>query len=402
VRILFLTHRLPYAPNRGDRIRAYHLIRHLAQRHEVHIVSLVHDAEEVTHAADLEPVVASVRVARVQRLRNLATAVVALAGTTPLTHILLHSAEIRPILEGIMRSTPPDLVIAYCSGMAAHAIETPLRGTPFLLDLVDVDSQKWADLSRTSTWPKRWIYQREARCLGAFERTATAEAIATTVVSERERVALEQVAPSSRAIVVQNGVDLTAFSPPGRPSPMPRVVFCGVFNYEPNETGALWLAKEVWPLVTREMPSAELVLVGMDPTQAVLALGRSPSIRVTGSVPDVRPYLWDSAVAVAPLHVARGVQNKVLEAIAAGLPCVVTPQVMEGLPAAPREACAQGADSETFARAIVDLLRLSPDERRRVALRANLTELSWAAQLAAFASLVDTASATPVTGSPAP
>ena len=303
MRILFLSHRLPYAPNRGDRIRAHHLLRHLASRHEVHVVSLVHDATEMAHARDLEEVVASVRVARVPRARNLVAAIAALPGDTPLTHVLLHSGEIRPILEDVVRSSPPDLVIAYCSGMAAHAVAAPLRGIPFLLDMVDADSQKWADLSRVARWPRKWIYQREARCLEAFERTAMSQAIATTVVSDKESAALERIAPGARTVVVQNGVDLTAFSSPGPPATASRVVFCGVFNYEPNETGALWLANEVWPLVTRHVASAELVLVGMSPSRRVLALADRPSIRVTGSVPDVRPYLWEAAVAVAPLHI---------------------------------------------------------------------------------------------------
>src|SRR6266545_829156 len=198
MRILFLSHRLPYAPNRGDRIRAHHLLRHLVLRHEVHVVSLVHDADEMARAVDLEPMVASVRVARVPRVRNLAAAIAALPGRTPLTHVMLHSAEIRRILEDVVRSSPPDLVIAYCSGMAAHAVAGPLRGIPFLLDMVDADSQKWADLSRVARWPKKWIYQREARCLEAFERMAMSQAIATTVVSEKELAALERIAQGAR------------------------------------------------------------------------------------------------------------------------------------------------------------------------------------------------------------
>ena len=215
------------------------------------------------------------------------------------------------------------------------------------------------------------------------------QAIATTVVSDKESAALERIAPGARTVVVQNGVDLTAFSSPGPPATASRVVFCGVFNYEPNETGALWLANEVWPLVTRHVASAELVLVGMSPSRRVLALADRPSIRVTGSVPDVRPYLWEAAVAVAPLHVARGVQNKVLEAIAAGLPCVVTPQVMDGLPPKPRQACVAAIDAGAFARAIVDLLGLPAERRRQLALDADLAQLSWTAQLGALTTLVD-------------
>ena len=310
LRILFLTHRLPYAPNRGDRIRVYHLLRVLARNHDVDLVSLVHDHDEATHVDDLRDHVASVSGVRVSRTRNLIAALSALPTARPLTHVLLDGTAMGATLHEHAASAEPDVVVAYCSGMARYAMEPPLAKIPFIFDMVDVDSEKWAALARTTSAPRRWIYAREAVRLRAFERTAVRAARATTVASERELALLDRVTPDHGAFVVSNGIDTTAFAPREAPASEPRVIFCGVFNYEPNETGARWIASEVWPLVRQAQPRAELLLVGMNPTRAVLALGADRSIQVTGAVPDVQPYLWRSAVAAAPLAIARGVQNK--------------------------------------------------------------------------------------------
>jgi glycosyltransferase involved in cell wall biosynthesis len=156
------------------------------------------------------------------------------------------------------------------------------------------------------------------------------------------------------------------------------VVFCGVLDYRPNERGAIWFATKVWPLIRTRRPDARLTLVGRNPTPAVRAVAVSdPSIEVTAAVPDVRPYLWDAAVGIAPLFEARGVQNKVLEAVAAGLPMLVTPAVDMGLPGQVRRACLVASDIEAYASSVLALLELMPEGRRRVAECADLSQLGW-------------------------
>jgi glycosyltransferase involved in cell wall biosynthesis len=172
-------------------------------------------------------------------------------------------------------------------------------------------------------------------------------------------------------------------------------VFAGVFNYEPNELGAVWLANEVWPIVRKRFATATLTLVGMNPTRRVRELAKAGSVVVTGAVPDVRPYLWAAAVAVAPLTIARGVQNKVLESVAAGLPSVVTPEVMEGLPDSVRLACVAAATAQEFAAAIGAVLQATASERRAHANRARLEDLSWDAQLAPMTALLESAARSP-------
>ena len=393
MRILFLTHRLPYAPNRGDRIRAYHLLRLLASRHEVHLVSLLHDEDERQRLGDLAGVAASVEGAPVPKLRNRISAALALAGSRPLTHVLLSSPAFSVAINKTVASARPDVVLAYCTGIADAVLHPPLHTVPCVLDMVDVDSEKWAELAATRSLPMNWIYRREARTLRAFERAAAAHAVATTVVSDRERTLAEQVLGRPVA-AVPNGVDVAYWARPAGHDSRPDVVFCGVFNYEPNERAAVWLATEVWPLVKRQAPAARLKLVGMNPSPRVQALAVDGSIEVTGAVPDVRPHVWQASAAVAPLWLARGTQNKVLEALAAGLPCVVTTAVLEGLPAAARAVCVARPDAAGFAEALASMIRQPAGDAERAAVCRSVQSISWDAQLAPFLSLVDRAKRT--------
>jgi glycosyltransferase involved in cell wall biosynthesis len=279
--------------------------------------------------------------------------------------------------------------------MARFALEPPLAGLPFVLDMVDVDSEKWATLGASTRGPRGWIYRREAILLRQFERIASNAADTTLVVNERERQSLTTLGVTTRVDVVPNGVDLSSFRPPSAPAAQRRVVFCGVMNYEPNEAAALWLAREVWPRVMRARSDARLTLLGANPTRRVLQLAHNdPSIEVTGSVADVRPILWQSAISVAPLFVARGVQNKVLEAVAAGLPTVVSRAVLDGLPMEVAPACIQAGTAAEWANEITRLLAVPPDQRRALAGRATLEPLAWARRLDVLEDILHTAAST--------
>jgi sugar transferase (PEP-CTERM/EpsH1 system associated) len=400
VRVLFLTHRLPYAANRGDRIRALYILRQLAGHAEVDLVSLVHSDDEARHAGDLHDLAATVTVARVPRLTNYARGAAALVTGRPLTHALLNAPLIGTTCRRLVAAHPPDVVLAYCSSMARFALEPPLDRFPFVLDMVDVDSEKWRTLGRTAAAPKCWIYSAEARTLSDFEARAARTAQAVLCVNERERDLIIGLEPAANVHVLPIGVAIDELRPTGPPSPDQRVVFCGVMNYRLNEEGALWFARTVWPLVRTRRPAARLSLVGSDPTPAIRSLAADSTIEVTGTVPDVRPYLWRSAVAVAPLLSARGVQNKVLEAVAAGLPCVVTPAVLDGLPEEVIPACMLARDAEQFAAAVVDLLGREPAERRAIAEGANVRALSWDERLAPLLGILERAARAPA--SPVP
>jgi sugar transferase (PEP-CTERM/EpsH1 system associated) len=382
VRVLFLTHRLPYAPNKGDRLRAFHMLRAMRAEAEVDVVSLVHDREEASHAPDLRDLAASVTTLPVSRWNGAVRSARALFVAQPLTHALLDSRGAAQTLAAVVACHPPDVVLAFCSSMARFALEAPLAGLPLVVDLVDVDSSKWRALATSAGWPLSAVYKREARYLSDFEASLVGSAEAVTVVNDREREELLRIAPLADPVVLQNGVDVAYFTSPHPPSERQAVVFSGVMDYAPNADGAVWLAEQVWPLVRKQHPGACLEIVGASPRRDVRNLARRhPDITVTGTVPSVREYLWNAAVAVAPLHVARGVQNKVIEAVAAGLPCVVTPAVAEGVPGEILPACHVQGSAAGFAGIIVDLLDRSPVERRAIAARGDVSTLEWASRM---------------------
>lgn len=378
MRVLVLTHRLPYAPNRGDRLRVFHMLQHLRSRAEVELVSLIHDDDEAAHVDDVRAFVPRVTALRVPRWRARLNAAATLLTPRPLTHALLDAPRMGAVLTHIVDSRPPDVVFAYCSSMARFALAPPLDRIPLVLDFVDVDSQKWRDLAARSRWPQSWLYRREAVTLGAFEARAATRAAASLVVNAREANLARALAPTANIQVLANGVELDRLRPVRPPSDRPRVVFCGVMNYGPNDEGMQWFVRDVWPLVRAERSDATLAIVGPDPTPPLRTLcADDASITITGRVADVRDWLWESAVGIAPLHVARGVQNKALEAIAAGLPIVITGAVAEGLPPQAAAAASVANTPRRFAGHVVNLLRRSPAERRAIAASSDLRALTW-------------------------
>ena len=379
--VLYLTHRLPFAPNRGDRIRAYYTIRELSKHASVALFSLVHDAEEKERTGNVDFVSAQ-RTVAVTPVRNWLNGAVRMPGDRPLTHSLLDAGGLQKALEEFVAAVRPDAVLAYCSGMARFCLSEPLARLPFVLDMVDVDSQKWADLATRSGVLKRYVYAREARTLMAFERRAALAAKRTFVVNERECETLRAIAPGAHVEVSGNGIDLEAFARPANSEATNTVVFCGVLDYQPNTDGVIWFLNNIWPSVKQQVSDAEFEIVGSGRTAAIeTAAAGHPGVRIAGRVAEVQPHLWRAGVAVAPLLVARGIQNKVLEALAAGLPTVVTPPVWDGLPNEVRPGCLQASDASQFTDAVVQLLRRNPAQKLAYARQAALANLGWGPQL---------------------
>ena len=392
MRVLALTQRLPYAPNRGDRMRAYHMLRHVSEHAEVELVSLVHDDEEASHAGEMQSFISRVTTLRVSTWRSRIRGAAALLTRMPLTHALLDASGMPAALRTICDERPPDVVFAYCSSMARFAMQAPLNRFPMVLDFVDVDSCKWRAMAATTRRPLSWIYRREAWTLGAFEARAARQAATALVVNEREAQNARGLAQDANVQVLPNGVELERLRPPTAPSAQPRVVFCGVMNYSPNAEGMTWFVENAWPLIRAQRPDATLAVVGPDPSPAFRALcARDRSITVTGRVPDVREWLWDSALAIAPLHIARGVQNKALEAIAAGLPIVITDAVAGGLPPQAMPAARIANTADDFAEHVIGLLRKPPAVRRDIARSSDLGELTWARTLEPLVSVLERA-----------
>jgi sugar transferase (PEP-CTERM/EpsH1 system associated) len=396
--ILFLAHRIPYPPNKGDKIRSWHLLEGLARRFRVHLGTFVDDPDDWQHVAKLREVCGEVCVRPLDpgaaRIRSLA----GLFAGHALTLDYYRDAQLFEWTRRLAREQPLAGAFAYSSSMAQYAEGLLLApGARRVLDLCDVDSDKWRQYASSRAWPMSWVYGREARLLAAAERRYAGSFDSTLVIAQAEAEILRRLAPESadRIDILPNGVDTTFFDPDQSfPSPFPAdsrsIVFTGAMDYHPNVDGVAWFADEVLPQVRAREPRARFWIVGSKPTADVRSLAGRDGVTVTGRVSDVRPYLAHAAVIVAPLRIARGVQNKVLEGLAMARPLVATPNAVQGIEGIGRSEIAVAADGREFAAEVVRALELPPTTRVIAARDFVARRLTWQARLDELAALLQT------------
>ena len=386
--LLYLVHRIPYPPNKGDKVRSYHILKHLAARHRVFLGTFADDPDDMQHVARLRELCAELRVIelspRLARLRSVS----GFAANEPLSVAYYRNAELARWVDTTLANEAIDACIVFSSAMAQYVAGADAPRT-VLIDFVDVDSAKWAQYANSRWWPLSWVYRREGSRLLAFERAAADRATRAFFVTDAEADLFRRLAPGcvGRIETIGNGVDTEQYAPSqALPSPFATgslpVVFTGAMDYWPNVDGVRWFAEEVLPRVLDALPNAHFTIVGMRPTAAVKALA-SAHVTVTGTVPDVRPYLQHAAVVVAPLRVARGIQNKILEAMAMARPVVATDACGAGIDAVNGRHFVTAHDAATMADAVVSLL--CDGEAARMmgnAARARIVaRYTWAAQL---------------------
>jgi sugar transferase (PEP-CTERM/EpsH1 system associated) len=263
---------------------------------------------------------------RVRKLTSLRGLLTGEALTLPFFRDAALAAAVRRWSE----PEPPDLVYVYSSSMAQYAMASPARAK--VMQFAELDSDKWRQYATVSGPVGRWIYGREARRLLAFEDRVARTFSRSLVVSEVERTLFRERIPGVDPAVLPNGVDVVHFTSSGDRDRQPRTaVFTGVMDYEPNIDGVCWFVDACWPALRQRFPDAQLLIVGSKPVAKVQALAQRPGITVTGRVPETPPFFDRAAVAIAPLRLARGVQNKVLEAMSMALPVVASPQAAQGL-----------------------------------------------------------------------
>ena len=334
MKILYICHRIPYPPNKGDKIRAFHQVRAIAARHEVDVFTLVDDARDLAHQSALLRSCHRLTVARldprVARLRALPFLLTRL----PLTVPYFYSAKLQREVRKALLSRSYDRVFVYCSAMAQYV--EPLDGIPIVTDFVDVDSDKWRQYALSSRMPFSALYRREGRTLRAYERQVCERSSCTAVTTEREARLLREIAGDARIHVIPNGVDTEYFQlPEARPDPSAPVVgFTGDMGYFPNEEAVTYFARRVLPLIHKVLPEVRFLVVGRNPSRNVQRLSEIEGVEVTGFVPDVRTCLAKIHVSVAPFSIAAGIQNKILEAMASGIPVVGTSRAVQGLSSA--------------------------------------------------------------------
>lgn len=382
--ILFLCHRMPYPPNKGDKIRSYHWLRELAAHHTVHLGTFIDDDADWAHRRTLDALCdrqcyrpLPAKRARLRSLRGLIDG-------EPLTFAFYRDKAMQQFVDRMFAERPIEAVLVFSSGMAPYV--TDHAGVRRVLDFVDVDSDKWRQYAdNAKPGPMRWVHGREARTLAAAEYAMAARFDASVFVSEAEADFFRRDAAgiAERVHAIANGVDAEYFDPatstPIANSGTADIVFTGAMDYGANEDAVAWFVSNVWPGVRREVPAARFHIVGARPTRGVQALAREPGVEVTGTVDDVRPYLAGARVAIAPMRIARGIQNKVLEALAMACPVVMTPQAAEGLDTMDAGFVDIVAEPEAFAAAVVK--RLNDPVRQQEAARAYvLGHYGWAAK----------------------
>lgn len=354
--ILYLVHRLPYPPNKGDKVRSYNLLKHLLKEHRVFLGTFIDDPEDEPHIATFRAQCADLHVARLApRLAKLRSLNSLLDGT-PLTRHYYRDADLQDWIDDTCERQKIDAAVIFSSAMAQY-VEDKQR-MPILIDFVDVDSAKWTQYAPKHRWPMSWLYRREGDTLLAYERRMAAVAARSFFVTDAEVALFAKLAPECavRVEAMCNGVDADYFSPdPARASPyltgeIP-VVFTGAMDYWPNVDAVAWFAKEVLPGLRQRRPACRFYIVGRSPTPEVQALA-GDHIVVTGTVPDVRPYLQHAAVVVAPLRVARGIQNKILEAMAMERPVIASAECGAAVDAEKDTELLAASSADDFIRAI--------------------------------------------------
>jgi len=353
VRILFLSQRVPYPPNRGDKITTWRLVERMKRAHEVVSVAFAHDEKDLQAARELTAMGVAChafphrdRAARLRALPLLAT-------QKPLTLGVYGSKQLQIAVDHLIGDC--DLAYAYSSSMGAFL--EPHARLPRVMHFGELDSDKWRQYAERTRFPMSWVYAREHRTLLEFERRI-ARAFATSVFcTPLEQAIFQERIPGAESIVLRNGVDLEYFRPAVTPPEPGHIAFTGVMNYYPNVDGCVWFAREILPLVRRAVPGARFTIVGAHPTAEVQALASIPGVTVTGFVDDTRVHLAKAALSVAPLRIARGIQNKVLEALALGLPVVGTTSATQGVDGRPGEHYLVRDDAAGFAEAVVGLLQ---------------------------------------------
>ena len=439
MKILYLAHRIPYPPNKGDKIRSFNEIKYLSQSHDIHLACLADDPRDLKYEGELTKYCKTVRIVPINPQLAKLKSIFYLLTKQPLTIPYFYSRKLQRTIDHLLSANDYDAIFCFSSPMAEYVFKSRLlvssclklekslvKGLPvtinqqpasrnqkpatrnhqpkLIMDFVDVDSDKWTQYSKYAGFPKSWIYALEGRRLADYER-GIAEAFDHSIfVTQAEVEVFKKLNPHIQSVIaISNGVDLDYFSPTylnkksaidygqstkdqepstinqqleSRNQPpatsdhqpesslqqretsnqQPVIVFTGAMDYYANIDGVVWFTKEVLPLIKKEIPNVQFYIVGSNPTKKVIELSGNNGVTVTGYVRDTREYLRRATVAVVPLRIARGIQNKILEAMAMGLSVVATPQAFEGIEAEPGRDLILGENVEKIAEGVIKLI----------------------------------------------
>jgi sugar transferase (PEP-CTERM/EpsH1 system associated) len=356
MKILFVCHRLPFPPNRGGKIRPFNMIQHLSRKHEVIVASLAETEQELRDGAGLEKHCVEVIAELLPKPVRWRQACTALFTKEPSSVAYFRSSALHRRVQQKLREQKFDCVIVHCAFVAQYVLgwEGGLRW----LDYGDLDSGKWAEYGEHRAFPLSLGYHLEAKKLRKYETKLAGLFHQCTVTTQGELDMYASLGASTPCRVIPNGVDASYFSRPVQEPVNSRIIaFLGRMDYYPNIDGILYFAQDILPIIKKAIPDVQLRVIGSNPSQRIRDLAHVGGVTVTGHVPDVRPYLADAAVAIAPLRLARGTQNKILESMAMGIPVVATPQAAKGIHAVPGKHLLVAGSPDDFAKRVIDALQ---------------------------------------------
>jgi sugar transferase (PEP-CTERM/EpsH1 system associated) len=356
--ILYIAHRLPYPPNKGDKIRSFHQIRYLSSKHRVSLACLIDEREDLRHIEPLKGYCTTIDAVYTNKNFARLKAVTMMLGDKPLSVAFFHSRRLQKKIARRIRNEKFDKIIIFSSAMAEYVRDVP--DIPKVIDFVDLDSEKWRVYADYQLGAASWTYGLEARRLARYEEEVASAFDHSIFVSQAEASVFQQRVNSRRVSVIPNGVDLDYFGSNNRDrlcTDLPVIVFAGTMDYFPNVDAVRYFCNEIFPLILNAFPGVQFYIVGRNPTRVVRELNCQRRVIVTGAVPDVRPFLAKSSVAIAPFRIARGVQNKILEAMAMSLPVVGTSLAFQGIQATPADGIRIADDPKAFAQDVAKLLK---------------------------------------------
>ncbi len=390
-KILYLSHRIPYPPNKGDKIRSFNEIKYLSKKYDVDLITLADDPGDLKYKKDLKKYCRQISVLPLNTINAKIRGFIRLLTGKSITQGYFYLKAFQNIYNQWTSQEFYHAVICFSSPMAEYIFKAPQKEETakiLIMDFCDLDSDKWRQYAQKVFFPLNLIYQLEAIRLLAFEKKINQEFDHSVFVSSVEAELFKKYYPRARSLdVVANGVDYNYFNPDvfesGLKDNAMVVSFFGAMDYYANIDGALWFANHIWPIIKKQMPEALFFIVGSNPDPKLKALACDPSIQTTGFVEDIRDYYHKTSVCVVPLRIARGVQNKVLEAMAMARAIVSTSAAVQGIGAFDKPFISIEDDPKKFAACVVNHLRdeSGRNETGRKARKYIQTHYSWDANM---------------------